>query len=283
MNYVIVTPVRDEQDFIQHTLDSVVAQTIQPTRWVIVDDGSVDDTAQIVHKYVDKYPWLSLVGLLDRGYRKPGEGVAKVFLAGLERVGTDYDFIVKLDGDLSFAEDYFERLFQQFDKSPRLGIAGGGCYSLRGGHWVLERVPDDHVRGASKVYRRQCFEDIGGVESVNGWDTIDELKAQMAGWRTRSFNELQIMHHRSTFSALGSFQGWKKPGQFAYFLGYHPVYMLARCVWHMKEPPIGLRGVAMFWGYLQSWLEKAPVYGEKQVVAYLRRKQLRRLFRVPQR
>jgi biofilm PGA synthesis N-glycosyltransferase PgaC len=279
MKYVIVTPVRNEEGFVAHTLESVVSQTSRPAKWVIVDDGSVDGTARIVQEYVDKYPWIELVRLEDRGFRMPGEGVVRAFYAGLGTVdSSSYDFIVKLDGDLALESDYFARLFRRFDENPELGIAGGGCYVPRGNHWVLERSPRDHVRGLTKVYRRECFEDIGGLEAVGGWDAIDDLRAQMKGWETRSFAELKVRQYRPTGTAESKLVRMAKSGEFSYYRGYPPLVMLLRGIYRaLTDRPFIFGGFAMLWGYLRSWLMRQPQIDDPELISYYRQKMLRRL------
>lgn len=277
--YVIVTPIRDEEKYIRLTSESVVYQTVRPTLWVIVDDGSRDDTAHIVQEYVERYPWIGLVSLPDRGFRMPGRGVVEAFYAGLETVNiSDYDFIVKLDGDLSLAPDYFDQLFRRFDRNPRLGIAGGRCWIPQGKRWVLEREPRDHVPGATKVYRRECFEDIGGLEPVRGWDVIDELRAQMKGWETRSFVELEVHHYRPIGTAEGKLTRMMKSGEFSYYRGYHPLIMFLRGTYRaLTDRPLILSGIAMLWGYLKSWLTHQPQIDDPELIVYYRKKMLRRL------
>lgn len=278
MQYVVISPVRNEEDYIQLTLDSVISQTIKPIKWIIVDDGSQDKTAQIAQRYLNKFSWIYLLTLSNRGFRQRGEGVINAFNAGFALVNFKFDFIAKLDGDVSFQHDYFERLFDYFKSNPALGIAGGGIYIKEKNSWVLERVPSDHVRGATKVYRRKCFEDIKGLQPVGGWDSIDEIKAQMKGWETRSFEDLIVFHHRPLGQADGKLSTMVKSGVSSYVRGYHPLAMLFRgAVRAIKDRPILLSGLAMWWGYLKSWLINSPQFDDPELVAYYRKKTLRRL------
>lgn len=279
MKYVIVSPVRDEEKLIRFTLDSVINQTTLPGQWIIVDDGSSDRTASIVWEYAEKYPWITLVELPDRGYRMPGEGVVRAFNAGLEKVQIDlYDFIIKLDGDLSFGPSYFDRLLSRFGANPKLGIAGGALHVPRGTRWVLERAPEDHVRGATKVYRRECFQDIGGLETIGGWDAIDELRAQMQGWETLSFSDLHIRQYRPTGTAESKVARMVKSGEFSYLRGYHPAVVLLRGAFRaFTDQPFMVGGAAMLWGYLRSWLTRQRRLDDPELIAYSRRKSLSRL------
>ncbi len=278
MNYAIVTPVHNEEAYIRFTLDSVVSQIVPPVEWIIVDDGSTDNTAAIIQAYVERYPWIRRVALPAEGKRELGARVVRVFYAGFRQLTAESDFIVKLDGDLSFAPDYFARLLDKFADDPRLGIAGGGFYVQEGDQWRLERAPLDHVRGATKVYRKACFEEIGGLPAVNGWDGIDEWRAQLKGWQTRSFNELVVHHLRPTGASYGKWKGYTREGEEAYFLGYPWLVLLARSFYRaLSERPLLVRGVGIFWGYLRSWLARKPQLDDAETIRYMRRKQMGRI------
>jgi glycosyltransferase involved in cell wall biosynthesis len=277
-NYVIISPVRDEEAYIRLTLESVVSQNIKPEQWIIVDDASTDETASIVGQYVERYPWIQLVTLNKQGPRQRGARVVQVFYEGYQRIDADYDFLVKLDGDLSFAADYFERLLGKFAEDFQLGIASGEPYYSYGRRWRPEKAPPDHTRGQTKVYRKTCFEDIDGLLAVWGWDAIDEIRAQMKGWKTRTYPELRLRHHRPMGSAEGSLKGIAKQGEVSYFLGYPWLVIIAKSLYHcVVDHPLVLVGISIFWGYFKSWLEHKPQFEDAELVAYVRRKQLRRL------
>lgn len=274
ITYAIVTPAHNEESYIRFTLDSVVAQTVQPAQWIIVDDGSTDGTASIIENYTSEFPWIKLLTLKNQ-VRQRGGKVISAFNAGLELVDAEYEFIVKLDADLSLGNDYFEKLLYQFKINPKLGLASGGCYQRTGTEWRLEPAANDHARGLSKVYRKECFQDINGLKPVNGWDTIDELSAQMKGWETRSFNELKALHYRPTGSANGKINGKMEMGKFSYFFGYHPLAFLLRGVYNMLTgKPIILGGIAMLWGYFDCWIHHEPRFDDPQLLTYSRKKTL---------
>jgi poly-beta-1,6-N-acetyl-D-glucosamine synthase len=278
MKYVIITPAHNEEAYIRFTLDSVVAQTVKPEQWVIVDDGSTDDTARIIQEYAERYTWIKQATLPTERSRELGARVAKVFYEGLKRIDVPYDFIVELDSDLSFGSDYFENLLQKFAEDPRLGIAGGGFYIKVGDQWRLEKVAADHVRGATKFYRKSCFDEIGGLPLVDGWDSIDEWRAQMKGWKTRSFNELIVHHLRPTGTSLGKWGGGIRAGQYAYFVGYPWIVILARSFYRaLSDRPLFVMGIGLFWGYLQSWFSRKPQYSDTELIAYVHRKQFQRM------
>ena len=208
VRYVVITPVRDEEEHLKSTIASMIDQTVEPVEWVIVNDGSTDGTARVIDECVARYSWIRGVHRENRGFRKSGGGVVEAFNDGLRSlVSPDWEFIVKLDGDLAFEPEYFEKCFDEFERQPRLGVGGGViCYLEEGGK-RFEECPRFHVRGATKIYRRVCWEAIGGFWPAPGWDTIDEVKANMLGWGTRSFDELHLVHHRLTGSADGPWGG----------------------------------------------------------------------------
>jgi biofilm PGA synthesis N-glycosyltransferase PgaC len=278
VKYVIITPVHNEESYIRFTLDSVVAQTVKPEQWIIVDDGSADNTANIIQEYAKRNAWIKQVTLPVEGSREVGARVVRIFYEGYRLIEADYNFIVKLDGDLSFDPDYFERLLGKFAEDPRLGIAGGVLYIPVGNQWRLEKVPADHVRGATKVYRKACFDEIGGLPLVNGWDGIDEWRAQMRQWKTRSFNEMIVHHLRPTGASSGKWGGSIKAGEYAYFMGYPWLVILARSLYrNLSGHPPFVMGTALFWGYMKSWLAHKPQFDDAEVIAFMRRKQMRRI------
>ena len=198
IKYVIITPVRDEEQYIEKTISSVTSQTLKPVEWIIVNDGSVDNTGSIIDKYATEYSWIKTVHRSNRGFRKAGGGVIEAFYAGYNVVEfKDWDFIVKLDGDLSFETWYFEKCFQHFDKDSK----------------------------------------IGGLINAPGWDTVDEVKANMLGWETKSFSDLQILHLRYTGGAEGTWRDMVKHGRANYIAGYHPLFMLLKCTKRMFQKP----------------------------------------------
>jgi glycosyltransferase involved in cell wall biosynthesis len=280
-SYVVVTPVKDEAQFIEKTLESMLAQTTRPEAWVIVNDGSKDNTEKIVESYVVEYPWIKLVNREDRGFRKRGQGVVEAFYTGYEALEVqEYGFIIKLDGDVSFEPTYFESLLQEFAANPKLGIAGGGVYeSPDGERWVLRTVKS-HVRGATKMYRRSCFEDIGGLVPTIGWDGIDEWKALTLGWEVRSFSEFEMFHYRYTGMATGSLRSRVEEGHAAYYMGYYPPYMIARGIHHLSSRPYITGGIAMIAAFFADWIRGRGRLPDPSVIHYIRRVQLERLARL---
>lgn len=278
MRYVVITPVRDEGAHIEKTIQSMAAQTILPVEWFIVNDGSTDDTAQIIDRYSRKYAWIKVIHRQDRGFRKAGGGVVEAFNAGYRMLETsDWDFLVKFDGDLSFDPDYFEQCFRIFQEDPTLGIGGGDLYHLIGGSLLLEKNPRFHVRGATKIYRKACWDALGGLLQAPGWDTLDEVKANMLHWTTRSFAGLKLIHHKYTGSADGTWQGWVKNGRANYIAGYHPLFMAIKCVKRIVERPYGIGALGLFYGFITGYLTGVKQVPDPALIRYLRNQQMNML------
>ncbi len=278
-NYVVVSPVRDEEAYIRFTLDCMVRQTILPKEWVIVNDGSTDRTGSIIDEYARQYSWIRVVHRVNRGFRKAGGGVVDAFNEGYQTIqSSDWDFVVKLDGDLSFQPDYFEKCFANFASDPRLGVGGGVICNVVNGIEELEKCPAFHVRGATKIYRRGCWDAIGGFWPAPGWDTMDEVKASMLGWTTKSFPDLHILHHRYTGTAEGLWAGLVKNGRANYICGYHPLFMVSKCVLRLVQKPYLIGSAALFYGFITGYLKKVPQVDDPETISYLRRQQLSRLW-----
>jgi len=278
MRYVVITPVRDEESFVAATIAAVRAQTILPTQWVIVNDGSTDRTGSIIEAHAATTPWITVVHRANRGFRKSGAGVVEAFYEGYAALTcNNWDFVVKLDGDLSFSPDYFEKCFAHFCEQPRLGIGGGDIYHDLGGKLTLEANPRFHVRGATKIYRRDCWKAIGGLVTAPGWDTIDEVKANMLGWETMAFEDIPLVHHRLTGSADGLLRDRVKHGAACYACGYHPLFVLASCLSRVAQKPYVIGSMAIFFGFLRGYVARSPRVSEVRLIRYLRRQQLRRL------
>jgi biofilm PGA synthesis N-glycosyltransferase PgaC len=280
--YVVITAVRNEVDRVDQTIASMIAQTLLPSQWVIVDDGSSDGTDRIIDAAAKQFSWISTVHRPDRGCRKPGGGVVEAFYDGYRTVGTlPWDFLVKLDADLSFDADYFRQCFDRFGADERLGIGGGTVCVIQDGQSNEESVGDPafHVRGATKIYRRLCWEDVSPLVHAPGWDTIDEVKANMRGWTTRTFRDLRVIQHKRTGSADGPWLNWFKNGRGCYVAGYDPFFMLAKCARRAFSRPPLLPALALGAGFCSGYLAPRPQYQESEVVRYLRRQQRRRLLR----
>lgn len=276
--YVVVTPVRDEEEYVAATIECVIRQTVRPVEWIIVDDGSSDRTGEIIDGYAERVSWIRIVHRQNRGFRKAGAGVVEAFYDGYKQFRChDWNFIVKLDGDLSFSPEYFEQCFAHFQREPKLGIGGGDIYHQLAGNLKLESNPRFHVRGATKIYRRACWEAIEGLFPAAGWDTIDEVKANMLGWKTYSFPELQLLHHRLTGTSQPLWRDQVKHGSVCYVAGYHPLFVAASCLRRISKKPYVVGSLAMLLGFVKGYCAHQGRMKDAQFVKYLRRQQLRRL------
>lgn len=276
---VIISPCRDEAQFLAVTLNSMVNQTRPPHRWLIVDDGSTDATPEIVSRFAAAYPWIELLRRERPGTRQLGPGVVSAFNAGLAHLGDDpYDIIAKFDCDLEFEPDCVAAILAHFE-DPQVGMAGGATYLKLGNKLILESPVSYHVPGQAKFYRRACFEAIGGLQPIYGWDIIDETDARRRGWRTIGDHSIPIIHHRLQGSSFGIIQGRLIWGRGAYAIGSHPLFALARGLYRMCEHPWGIGGAAFLWGFLAGYFQpEINRITDTELIRYLRKEQLHRLF-----
>jgi len=251
--YVIVSPVKDEAQYITHTIESVIAQTVKPKAWVIVDDGSTDDTVEIVKQYAEQIPWIKLVESGNKGRRNTGSAESIAFKFGYELVkGLDFDYLVKLDGDVSFDEHYFEMVFEEFEADLKLGIASGAYLENRKQMWKVVRMPTYHTAGASKVVRRSCFEAIGGFITVPGWDTVDEIRAWAHGWTTKHFGSIRFFHLKNEGSGMGRIRTAMMHGEICYMTGGSSLFLSMKVLHRIVSArPFLLAGLSVLFGYLK--------------------------------
>lgn len=199
LNFYVIIPAHNEQDSIRRTLQSLVQQTLLPKSLVIVNDNSSDDTARIVEEFAANYSWISLVNNASSNTHLPGSKIINAFYKGLKSLDEDYDVICKFDADLIFPDTYLEVLATHFNSNPKLGMASGFCYIEKNGDWVLEDLTrKDHIRGALKAYRKNCFLQIGQLKPSMGWDTVDELLAKFHGWTILTDDTLEVKHLKPT-------------------------------------------------------------------------------------
>lgn len=285
--YVVITPVRNEVDHLPSTIASMVEQEWRPRTWVIVDDGSTDGTGRLCTEAAGTHPWIHVVSRPDRGFRKSGGGVVEAFNDGLARLAQvgppggkpSWDFIVKLDGDLLFDSQYFKQCLGRFRADRTLGIGGGLICSMVDGELKEESKGDPafHVRGATKIYRRECWEAIGGLVQAPGWDTLDEVKANMLGWKTYTFPELKLQQLKPTGTADGAWKNWVKNGRANYITGYHPLFQVLKCVRRAFRKPYLVAASGLLYGFFSSYWQKTPRVEDAQLIRYVRGQQINRL------
>lgn len=199
LNFSIIIPAHNEQDSIGLTLESLANQTLLPKKVVVVNDNSSDDTQKLVEEFTAKYPWISLVSTISSNQHLPGSKIINAFYKGYESLDENYDIVCKFDADLIFPPNYLEQLSKHFNSNIEIGMASGFCYIEKNGNWVLENLTrKDHIRGALKAYRKDCFLQIGKLKSSMGWDTVDELLAKFHGWEIITDEHLHVKHLKPT-------------------------------------------------------------------------------------
>ena len=262
---LLVSPVRNEAAHLDAVIAAIEAQARKPDLWLVVDDGSHDETASIARTAADRLPFLRVLEMPQDGTTGDNEArleraaEARAFNWALSQVEAErFTHIAKLDGDIELCPGYFRRLLEEFDNHPRLGVAGG-AFAERGRRgWRRVRTPPHHVPGGLKVYSRECFEAIGGIREYLGWDTIDETSARMRGFETRCTPELVVRHHRSWGSVGGRLRGRARYGRCAYAARYPVAWVVARSLKIAATPPAGLSGVAFLFGYTRAAVRRVP-------------------------
>jgi poly-beta-1,6-N-acetyl-D-glucosamine synthase len=273
--YLVITPARDEEQFLPRLIDSVASQHQRPDRWIIIDDGSMDRTASIVDAAAITFPWIEPRHLPRLRDRAPG-GESVIMQALPRDACQQYDHILRLDADLSFAADFCQLLLTEFGQDSQLGIAGPTLYEPTHSGWHEIRQPQFHTRGAAKLYSGACLASIGGLDGGLGWDTLDEAYAMMLGFRTRSFRHITAKHHRPQGAASGR-QARMAAGLSAYKVGYSPLFMLARAARQSFSAPFSFGGLLLLTGYLKGYLQRQRRSAPPELVKFIRKHQLRRL------
>jgi biofilm PGA synthesis N-glycosyltransferase PgaC len=278
--YVLITPARNEAKFIELTIKSVVGQQVRPVKWVIVSDGSTDGTDAIVSKYAAENPWIELIRMPERRERHFA-GKVYAFNAGYARMkDVGYQAIGSLDGDISFDEEYFSFLLRKLAEDPTLGLVGTPFKEDSNQVYDYRFVSIEHVSGACQLFRRACFEEIGGYVPVKGGgvDHIAVITARMKGWKTRTFTDKVCLHHREIGSAQhGALMARFRVGALDYALGGHPVWELFRTVYQMTKRPFFLGGLVLGTGYLWALVRRAERPVSDELVTFRRREQMARL------
>lgn len=282
-SYVLITPARDEEANIGRTIESVLSQTRRPLAWIIIDDCSMDSTSRIVEQYARRNSFIALMrrtGATKRDFRHKAKAFSEAYL---QLAGLPYDLIGNLDADVSFDPDYFERLLAQLGSNPRLGVVGGVVYERIDNAFHAQRISSNSVAGAVQLFRRRCYEDIGGYLPVRhgGTDAVAEISARMHGWEVQNFPELRVLHHRRVGMGEGSVVRTRfKEGVQCYAVGYHPLFQVARCVYRTLERPYLVGSVAQLAGYISGRFTSAQTGVPESVKKFARREQFRRLVAV---
>lgn len=279
LSYVIITPARNEGEFLEETIRSVVAQTVQPAKWIIVSDGSTDDTDAIATRYAAQYPWIELVRMperRDRNFRGKAHAVNTAY--GLLQ-SLQFQVVVILDADISVDEGHFAYLLARLSEDPSLGVVGTPFQESSGEVYDYRFVSLEHVSGACQVFRRKCFEDIRGYVPLpgGGVDHVAVITARMKGWRTRTFTEMVSHHHRKMGSAEhGIYAAWFRIGRKDYMIGGHPLWEFTRVMRQITQRFSLVRGVALGLGYLWPMVRRVKRTVPREVQIFHRQEQMKR-------
>jgi biofilm PGA synthesis N-glycosyltransferase PgaC len=278
-NYMLVTPVKDEERYIAQTLASVTQQTIRPLCWVLVDDGSTDRTTELIEDYRRRFDWITCIRV-DRGTKRLlGSAEIRAFTLGYETVRhLVHEYVVKLDADLRIPADYFEQMLKRMDARPSLGIASGVYLEEKPEGWFPITLPKYHAAGAAKMVRVACYDAIGGFPLLPGWDTADEIKAGAQGWETANFPELAFYHLKPEGSALGTAGTSYLHGEIYYVCGGGGLFFTAKVLDRMVKgkPPV-LAGIMLLLGYLHAIITRTPKLVNPVEATYYRRRLNRRI------
>lgn len=276
--YLIISPCRNEAKYMRKTIESILSQSLQPIYWLIVNDGSTDETSSIINEYTKKYDFIHTIDRKNRGYRNVGPGVIESFYEGYKKIeNLSYDFLCKLDLDLELPSNYFQILIQRMHQNDRIGTCSGKPYFInQKGALVSEKCGDENSVGMTKLYRKECFEEIGGFVKQVMWDGIDGHRCRMKGWIACSWDEpeLRFIHLRPMGSSQKNIiTGRLRHGFGQYFMGTDIIYMAATSLYRMTRPPFIIGGLAMFSGYLTSLLLKKDRYDDLAFRSFLRKYQ----------
>ncbi len=277
MNYYIVIPSHNEEEFIGLTLQSLVEQTVLPTKVVVVNDNSTDATAAIVSDFASKYPFISLVNKTSDAIHLPGSKVIQAFQTGFETLDENYDLIVKADADLIFPSNYFETIISHFQSDAKIGMAGGFAYIEKNGQFILENLTDkDHIRGAFKAYRKETFKQIGGLKPAMGWDTVDELLCKYYDWKVVTDASLKVKHLKPTGANYNKTARYKQ-GEAFYTLGYGfliTAIASAKLALMKKKPLLFLDYIQGFWMAKKS---NKPMLVTSEQAQFIRKYRLKKM------
>lgn len=278
--FIVITAARNEAQYIGKTIESVISQTLWPGEWIIVDDGSRDETARIAQGAAAAHPWIKVLHRQDRGYRDVGAGQAEAIHHGIRQISMDdYRFLFNIDADIVLEPNYFRLILSKFAENPKLGIACGQLYEHLNGKWSKMRVLPLGMIGAVQGWHRKCLQEVGGLAPGPGWDGIASIKAMMLGWQTKTFEDeaLKVIHLRPGSSIENGYQGWARHGQALYFAGAHPVWFLASALYHSLDRPYLLSGLCMVIGYLAALVKDSEQYDDPAFKRYLRKWQINQL------
>jgi glycosyltransferase involved in cell wall biosynthesis len=271
VSYAVVTPARNEAGSLPTLAESLAAQTLPPARWIVVENGSVDETAEVLSALARELAFLEVLGVDATGRPVRGAHIVRAFESAIPVLDPLPDVIVKVDADVTFPADHFEQLMARFAGDARLGIASGTCYEEVDGTWQERHVTGDHVWGAARAYRREVLPVVMPLEPRMGWDGIDQIKANLADWQTATFKDLPFFHHRPEGARDGAaFRARVNQGRASYYMGYRPTYLLLRSVFSLRRDRAAL---GLVWGYTLEAASRRPRCPDPAVRRYVRSQQ----------
>ena len=281
LTYSLVTPAHNESDNLPRLAACVIAQTTAPAEWVIVENGSTDDTLAVAEALAAEHAWIRVITIPERPERVRGGAIVRALIAGIQALEFEFDLVVNLDADVSIEPGYFERLVHEFEQDPTLGIASGSGFELENGVWRQQFTTRGTVWGATRAYRRSCLQDVWPLEERLGWDGLDELQATVKGWKTATLLDLPFRHHRRVGTRDGQRRiFWSAEGRLAHYMDYRIGYLTMRVAFHALRHR-DAAALWMLWGYGAAAARREPRWSDSAARAHLR--DLQRLRNLPAR
>ena len=274
VKHVVVTPVKNELEFLPNSIDSMVNQTVRPDEWILVDDSSEDGSREVMEEAANKYGWIKLECSALSNERSRGANISRLFTLGLSASDFEWDFCSKIDADIILPLNYFEKILREFAADDKLGIASGNCYvQSNKGKRKIEKVENHHTRGALKTYRKECFLHIGGVKEIDGWDGLDNMAAQFHGWKTRNFPEILARHMRATGFHEGMLSNCFGSGIKSHKLSYSWPYLFGKGVVQMGKWPYFIGGLSLIIGFFWAKISRVEKIEDREIAQFIKKKQ----------
>lgn len=271
LSYAVITPAKDEAETIVRLAESLARQTVLPRTWLVVDNGSMDETPTVLADLSRRHPWIRSISIPPASGIARGGPIVRAFHAGLEALDGSPDLVGKVDADVTMGPQYFECLCGAFARDDRLGMASGTCFEEDDGQWRQRFGTGANVWGAARLYRASCLREILPLDERMGWDGIDVIKANVRGWHTTTMLDLPFHHHRAEAAReRGRWQAWEVQGDASHYMDYRVSYLVFRTFFQARHEPAAL---AMLWGYAKAAVRRAERIRDPDVRAYVRREQ----------
>jgi glycosyltransferase involved in cell wall biosynthesis len=277
-NYVLITSARDEEQYIENTIKSVIAQTVLPLKWIIVNDRSVDGTEEIITKYIKNFEFITLINNTGDNLRNFGSKAKAIQTAFNTIKNLNFNYIGNLDADITLIPNYYEKMINIFENNSKLGIAGGELWDFEKGQFKKRKYNLDSVSGTIQFFRRDCYEQIGGYLPLpyGGIDAAAEVFARMYGWEVKTFRNIEVYHHRPTGSIHRKV--FFRKGLLEYSHGHHPLFEISKCIFYLFKPPYIIGSIQRLYGYYWGFFNNIETVLPEEVVKFQRKEQLKRIF-----